>query len=661
MYTLTGINAFNSNLKASGCSGEILPCPASEVNTYANLLYGVYAYNSTANIPVKIHNSEFINTLYGIYLSGVEGAEVHSNEFNVLPYIGQEKPYGLYMENCFAYHVEDNSFQNLSSLETGNIGIHIINSGATYNEIYNNKFKDLTTGIMVVGENRNGNQDGLCIKCNDFEENDFDVYVTKETLTPSYPSTNVGIAYSQGDQLAYLGGDLSALAGNLFSIGANYNIRNSTGTQFFHYYYHGINNGFNLVPIPVNNYQNHPVTGAVYIKDDACPSTLDDGGVIPPDERSKMAVAQQNMEITQATLSTLVDGGDTEALNTTVETGFPDEGYVINSELEQDSPYLSERVMKTSIEREDMLPNMMIRDMMVNNPHAPKSEQLLLKLQERNVPMPDYMLQEIMEGLLVTGSKETIELELSKYSKKRQRSFNRLYKHYLTNENAINPMNELIVLLDDENNTEVKYKLAMLYVQQNQPTLADATLEQINSGMVETVGEIELHDDYITLIDVLKSYQTPGLGLEQLSDGDVSILQSLATKDNKPAHFARNILAANNIIEFDPLVYMPEDENKSISVFDQYENNSDNEPLESRVEVYPNPASDYFIIDYQSCGSGSHINILTTTGILIKTVSITRNRDQMMIPTKDLDSGIYLIQMVCDKEIIHQTKLSIIK
>ncbi len=52
----------------------------------------------------------------------------------------------------------------------------------------------------------------------------------------------------------------------------------------------------------------------------------------------------------------------------------------IYTELIDKSPYLSDTVVSTAIEKEKVLPGAMIRDVMVANPHTAKNDELINKL-----------------------------------------------------------------------------------------------------------------------------------------------------------------------------------------------------------------------------------------------------------------------------------------
>jgi len=57
-------------------------------------------------------------------------------------------------------------------------------------------------------------------------------------------------------------------------------------------------------------------------------------------------------------------------------------------------------VLKTAIQNENVLPNEMIRDILVANPQAPKSESVMDQLNNRYNPMPDSLLAEIQKGVI---------------------------------------------------------------------------------------------------------------------------------------------------------------------------------------------------------------------------------------------------------------------
>jgi hypothetical protein len=64
----------------------------------------------------------------------------------------------------------------------------------------------------------------------------------------------------------------------------------------------------------------------------------------------------------------------------------------------------------------------MIRDVLVSNPQSAKSNEIVDMLDERIDPMPDYMMNEIMQGEDVLGAKELIEKNIAVHSTKKNRA-----------------------------------------------------------------------------------------------------------------------------------------------------------------------------------------------------------------------------------------------
>jgi hypothetical protein len=68
-----------------------------------------------------------------------------------------------------------------------------------------------------------------------------------------------------------------------------------------------------------------------------------------------------------------------------------------------------------------------------------------------------------------------------------------------------------------------------------------------------------------------------------------------------------------------------------------------------KAEVYPNPASDQFVLNCKKQYSEIEIRISNISGQEVYSKSYSHNNSsQFTISTKDLSSGLYLIQVVAD-------------
>jgi hypothetical protein len=95
------------------------------------------------------------------------------------------------------------------------------------------------------------------------------------------------------------------------------------------------------------------------------------------------------------------------------------------------SPFLSDTVLKSAIYKEDVFPAAMVRDVLVANPQSAKSYDIIESLDSRWDQIPEWMMDQIMEGVDITGAKEAIERNLAGWKHKRGEHFTNLYRHYL--------------------------------------------------------------------------------------------------------------------------------------------------------------------------------------------------------------------------------------
>ena len=160
-------------------------------NKFINLNYGVLAVNSSS---VSIKNSEFTECYKGVRLMGIADAGITmvANNFDVAdarhPSAINNDVYGASIESSTGYVVQNNKFHD------GIAGLYVISSNDPgdpeelyHNQVRRNQFYNLAnnrnqTGAIVNGINSNyygntNNIQGLNIRCNKFDNNDFAIAV----------------------------------------------------------------------------------------------------------------------------------------------------------------------------------------------------------------------------------------------------------------------------------------------------------------------------------------------------------------------------------------------------------------------------------------------------------------------------------------------------
>jgi len=83
----------------------------------------------------------------------------------------------------------------------------------------------------------------------------------------------------------------------------------------------------------------------------------------------------------------------------------------------------------------------------------------------------------------------------------------------------------------------------------------------------------------------------------------------------------------------------------------------------SMLEVYPNPASNYFILKFNLSDKteNSMITLRDQTGKTVWSKRLTRKTDQEVVPVTELPSGIYLITLEIENRRIESVNVAILK
>jgi hypothetical protein len=591
--------------------------------TFRQLYYGIHVVNTSTVYYPDIRHSDFSLNARSVYISSADGARVTSCSF--FSDLGGEN-YELYLNNSFKYHIEDNLFQGSDSLLAAPVvnGIYINNSGSLWNQIYNNRFKYLQYGTIAYGLNRNPVTNiGLCIECNDYMDNAYDIVVNGRLSDPQN-----GIARDQG----FTGANDTLPAGNTFTSifypYLKYNYLNSKSMAFINYVYHQFPIGIKLIPEPY--YSNQTMYREMseyttYNKEIACPSKLD---TWPDTESERLALASADVQIEQNIdqLVELVDAGDTYMMNFNVLTSTPPEASELYSELIGVSPFLSDTVLKSAIYKENVLPNAMVRDILVANPQSAKSQGIMDALDERFTPMPGWMKEQILAGVNYTSAKENLETEIRHWDKKRSEHFENMYQYY--RKDTLNPQasaDSLVLLLAQDNRLESKYRLAFLNMKNGAWSATQQLLSAIPIQFELTSLEAAVHQDYVALFSVLNQLngELPADGSQEATD-----LELLAENDEHyPGACARNLLIVAGLMDYDEPVVLPEEELKSAEFFNHDLFNDPGKP--EALTIFPNPAGNYFIINYNAEDYTGEISIKVSdmNGKLLVTKQYTLGRN----------------------------------
>lgn len=335
----------------------------------------------------------------------------------------------------------------------------------------------------------------------------------------------------------------------------------------------------------------------------------------------------------------------------TLSKAMPSEIPLICNSLPQTSPFLSARDFKSAINREELLNNAMIRDVMVANPHSAKSESLMQELDMRLDPMPEYMKDEIMEGVFVLSAKELMEAKRDMNERLYIYGFNRLLSASLT-DTLVTPVDTVMALLSADGSASSLVKQAWLLLETGDTTAALNRMQSIGNEVPLSDAEIsEIDQQYVFMQWLVENQAIDSLDTEPLNS---FLLYSSPVVSSS----ARGLMISNNLLEYhEP--YLEPDLTKSLEV--RKPRVKQVQPEVAYLKVYPNPAKDFITIEYNTGKDKNNgvIEIIEESGRRAYMSKLSRQFDQIIMDTRYLKTGHYIIKLVLNGKSVCSTKFVI--
>jgi hypothetical protein len=661
-----GIHAINADFKVGSYEQYF--------SVFSDLDYGIHASSAfTTDEFISIRECEFRKNITGIYSSlpynQSSPIEILFNNFDITPDFVSDHQHstGIYMDNTTDFIIEENTFiggyvdqiggdQNYKTY----YGIVIHNSGPNENRLYNNNLEHLTEGIRTQNSNRSENGLlGLSIRCNDFSICEYDIMVLAEM-----PITSTdGIKENQGNS----GSETTAPAGNTFYLTANPSVNDIRNNINNVYYWHHIDSANVNKVIPESYSEQHVFPSF----DENAPPSFNKQESCPPDTtlleelsgiqaRTVLNNLSEESNLLNASLNSLVDNGDTEAMNQQVQTSWPEETMEVRAELLAASPYLSDTVMISAAQKEDVLPNAILTEVLVANAQSAKSGAVITAVDSRDTLLSQFQFNQVMQGLDSINDMEVLKSNLASILSKRERSLKHLMLAWKSDSTIIGS-DSVISLLQNENHLSSRYTLMSEYLNRGDTALAKQVYQNIPVGF--DLSSVESTN--WQYFEAWLTYQTEQKRQDVLFSEPDSIQLGYLSQALSNTKSTTNAIFRNFLVAYDTLTYkepyLPVDTTMKSSKVKL-------RPLPSKQEyqsirVYPNPASDYVIVDYSGSGLNDQlieITIFSASGKLVQRTSTNASSGFSVLNTVDLISGMYLVRLSNGKKTLGSSKLTII-
>ena len=244
-------------------------------SSFEGFYKAIDASNSLNNRIIQISKVDFTDNWRSITVAGSDVVSLTQNSFDIPDYLPSagNNALGVYILDGNEYIIDENTFE-FSGTGTANhaIGLVIAQTDNFENVLFNNTFTDLNVGTIAQGDNRDSNDEGLVIKCNDYVDNTNHIalqeHVDGITIQPS-------IALNQGSGLS----DTDP-AGNTFNDlctgSTETDISVVSGGASFNYYHH--NAAITRPDCRTTAKVTNQSTQYFYTKSTVCPTNFGGGG-----------------------------------------------------------------------------------------------------------------------------------------------------------------------------------------------------------------------------------------------------------------------------------------------------------------------------------------------------------------------------------------------
>ncbi|MCC5916053.1 MAG: T9SS type A sorting domain-containing protein [Cryomorphaceae bacterium] len=662
------------------CQG--LGCFSRTPSTISGYHRGVFAQSAhPSGKPTVVKNTEFNYNSYSAYFENTNYFEFEDNVLNMPPGLQNQfnfhspNPYGLYVKSSINFTVEGNFFTEAQTIPSylplpypSDPAGMVVNS--TYTEAdaaYRNTFEGLRLGLLALGQNRTDNFNGFQIRCNIFNEGDYDI---------SVPPPGEGNENSVGTYQGYAQSSWEPkdLAGNLFSHFLNTpgvpNDFNNVGSPFWVFYnYHDDPSEPRLAPRPDHIYRVFPYPlDCDFFPEESCPPgeynpNMDIVVIAEPLTSGQLHDLKNDYFSDYELLHQLIDQGNTPQLLADIFSYPESEYYDLFLDLMSQSPYLSEEALIEIINTPGF-PDVLLRNLLMENPQSITNEGVEAAIIERIPALPQYMIDDIFNATDLFGPKEALESRIAYKRANFMRHANAMYKV------LVNEMAE-----DDETAWLTDSLLSLLDVINSPQSLLMKAQFMQYYGMSGYASAYQSAKNLVSSSDTSLMYQEIE-GLAELMELSLDVQDSLTTSQIQILEYWRNTdypavqslaygMLRQNGVATDSLLYDPVIMPAPIPKSRIQRKIHDTKVNPNRMKLYPNPAKDYTVLHYELSGVDRKINyrMIDLNGKSLMQNSIdAKVKGDEIIALPNVANGTYIL--IVEEEngtLIESIKINIVK
>lgn len=631
-----GVIAYDADFQVlPSCSSFTFPCPSTSnvPNTFESLNYAIKAHGINSVARVIVDGNVFTNNRYGVGLLATTYASVIRNTFRVpistIPIEDGGDAIGIYTTGSYGYNFEENQFSTwgIGPSSGSNYGIVSDNSSLSGGLVYRNEFDNLIVANLNSQDNT-----GLKIDCNNFTPgtlNRYDMAITSGNLSnqgacasfSTKPAKNSFDASCTGEEniFHYPSGSLiySALSADLPSCITTPGVFN--------------------VPCGGGTLQN------------LCTSNI--SNPVAPSE----LVAKIDANKTSITnLQEQFDGGNQSGLLSVINS--MSNGQVKN-ELLAASPYLSDKVLVSFLQKPNPLPAGHVNQIIVAN--SPVTEKVKQTLDA--VVLPNGIRSQIEAAQIGISARQVLENEIKQLEIEIQLLKNAYIRQCLDSQLVTDAKD----LLNNGNLCSDKASLLPIVIKEDL-SRTDQLIGEIRDEVSIIRDEIPNCPKAATLEKICDFYDEVKTKIASTGSFNITTaadeqnIRAMASKTGATAINAQNALSlfkGENIERFaEPIILTP---NNARLLQPQASNIQLQTGVDYKLNNYPNPFNESTVIEATIPENTSGEIIITdVTGKQVQRVVLSTSKNKVELQGHELGYGIFFYSLYINSEYIQTKKLT---
>ena len=356
----------------------------------------------------------------------------------------------------------------------------------------------------------------------------------------------------------------------------------------------------------------------------------------------------------QTELNEIVDGGNTDNTVSDVQNSNPDEALKLRNSLLEKSPNLSDTVMITTITEENILPKIMLTEVLTANSQSAKSENVTQALDNRDDQLPNYLRDEINTGRDSISTKEELEISIFELKNKKARIYNEKVRYFLT-DTVQSSKDSLLYLLENENNLTGKYRLLSYYISKKDHVNAEIVLNSIETEFELTARQQVEYDKMVIFTNIqLNLFENNKTYFEVDSIQRQKLYLLSEDTLSQAGTYARSVISLIDRVEYDFNFSFPENKPKDFA------------PPPSQPELIfnltPNPAKDYFVAEYElplSNFTNARFTMYNYDNVKVYERTLNKRAYQLLVETEEFIPGTYICKLNADGKEFTQKLITI--